>query len=249
MVRKWIFLMCLTILMPLHGYEFSPDIMQGMYWQSFPIKMQVVVPTDDGGLLLNLVRECEREWERDLGVDIWDIREATANDQNTIFWEDNFGVATGYNPAQTLALTVRHQQGGFFTKVQIILNGSLSILKQNWSNLLKKTLLHEMGHTIGLDHSTEPAIMQAYIGTYGQLEDDDIQGGNAVIDKQRHYQAIGYISPLAAEDQQMISCGTISFDSGGGSGGGPSSYILSLVMGLLPLLLMSSQGRKLFPTA
>ena len=233
----WIVGILLLASLHLQAYVFTNDITQGAYWPTFPIQMQVVVPTNDGGLLWSLVKECEQEWEDALGSDIWDIRQAGPGDQNTIYWEDNFGQVTGYNPNQTLALTLRYQQGGLMSQVKILLNGSSSLLRQNWSNLLKKTLLHEMGHTIGLDHSTEPAIMQAYIGQYGELENDDITGGNAVVDEQRHRQAIGYISPLSAKDQKMVSCATISFTN---SDGGPLSlsFLFSLILGGLPLFLL-----------
>jgi hypothetical protein len=193
--------------------------------------MQVVVPTNDGGQLWSLVKECEAEWENSLGIDIWDIRQAQDGDKNTIYWEDNFGQVTGYNPNQTLALTLRYQQAGLFSQVKIILNGSISMLRQNWSGLLKKTLLHEMGHTFGLDHSTAPAIMQAYIGQYGELESDDIQGGGAVIDEQQHRQAVGYISPLSADDKKMVSCATVNFDHHSG-GPGIFSFLFSLLLGV-----------------
>lgn len=249
-MKQWIVIFFLSSLFSLHAYEFAADVKQGAYWQSFPLKMQIVIPMNDGGQLFQIVKECENEWENALGVDIWDISQAGPNDQNTIYWEDDFGNVTGYNPSQTLALTLRYQQGGLFSKVQIIINGSLQILRQNWSSMLKKTILHEMGHTIGLDHSTAPAIMQAYVGNFSHLEDDDIQGANAVIDQQRSRQATGYISPLSAEDaQKIMSCGTLSLtDDSSNNGQGPISlsFLFSLLMGILPLVVISKRGGKFF---
>ncbi len=240
-MKKWIFLLMLLFGQISYGYQIASDVKQGMFWPSFPLAMQVVVPADDGGELLRLVQECAQEWEDSLGLNIWDIREARSGDKNTIYWENNFGQVTGYNPQQTLAVTFRYQQSGIFTRVQILLNGEIAVLRQNWNGLLRKTILHELGHTFGLDHSQLPAIMQAYIGNYAHIQDDDVQGANEVIDIQQQRQENGALFNLEDQQQKIVNCATVDLTSGN-DGGGPLSFILSLLLG--PLLLVLAKRKN-----
>lgn len=250
-MTKWILFLVLLFSRSSFAYNFASDVQQGMFWSSFPLTMQVVVPTDDGGLLMKLVKESEQEWEDSLGLNIWDIRAAASGDENTIYWENDFGNATGYNPNQTLAVTFRYQQMGIFSKVQIVLNGSMSTLRQNWNSLLKKTILHEMGHTFGLDHSTEPAIMQAYIGAFNGLQADDIAGGNAVIDVQVERQATGAYLALDEQGNQIVACGSITTQTdinNGGSNLASLSFLISLLLGFIPVTFFRRRGQYLTST-
>ena len=88
---------------------------------------------------------------------------------NSIRRSDNFGAETGYDPNSTLAITIRHTQGPYLGKTEIILNGSMQFLRVNTSNILYKTLVHEFVHVLGLDHSSEAAIIQLIVGPVNSI--------------------------------------------------------------------------------
>ncbi|MBT3235992.1 MAG: matrixin family metalloprotease [Bdellovibrionales bacterium] len=229
------------------AYTFTEDFQRGNFWASFPIPLSPFVATGEGQeQLQQILDEVEDEWENALGQEIWDIAPVVILDRlegNTIRWSNDFGAETGYDPQQTLAITVRYSSSGLFTRTEIILNGSLTYLRDNQYQLLKKTILHEMGHTVGLDHSNHQAIMAAYISGVETLQEDDLEGIRAIFDQTGQRQASG-ISPLLKNEKNSLSsnmlgsCGTVTTnnnDGGGssGSGGAAASFILSLLLGLL----------------
>ena len=133
-------------------------------------------------------------------------------------------------------------------RVVIILNGGISQLKQDFGGLLQKTILHEMGHVIGLDHTSEHAIMAASISELSTLQQDDISGANAVVAETLYRQAIGYVAPVAANQSSdknasaLSSCATVDFGDKNGGSGGPKSFFLSLFCGAFLAFL----GRRVF---
>lgn len=204
------------------AYSFTEDFNQGFYWESLPINLEIIVKTEEEGKqLAEIVEKSEQEWEDALGVDIWDIegpRQTENHSSNNIRWSNNFGEETGYDPQMTLAVTVRYRVDAFFDKVMIILNGKNTHLRSNYDKALEKTVLHEMGHTFGLDHSDQIAIMQAELTEISELQKDDIVGGDAVLDETFYRQQTGYVSPLLApktreETLSFGSCGSIEFIS------------------------------------
>jgi hypothetical protein len=244
------------------GYSFTQDFNRGIYWASFPIKMKkFVVDPSDGPLLESLVRECENEWEDAAGMEIWDIEDGFIVDSNVsgnyIRWSNNFAADTGYDPNSTLGVTIRYRVGTHFERTVIILNGELDYLRQNYMSILKKTILHEMGHTFGLDHSDQHAIMQAYLGSVKTLQDDDIRGVNAVIDETLRRQEVGYVSPISGDswsiekgEKTFGSCGSVAFagdDSSGSSSGGNGvvSFLFSVLVGLFLSGILKNSLNKL----
>ncbi len=241
-------------LLPLraNSYVYTNDFKAGHYWQSYPIGMtRFAVDASEGALLEDVTRSAEDAWESVVGKNIWDLAPvvlSTSYTGNSIRWSNNFGAETGYDPNRTLAVTIRYAQGTYLQKAVIILNGSMPQLRQNWGGVLTKTVLHEMGHVIGLDHTSEHAIMAAYISELSTLQQDDIAGANAVINETLYRQATGYVAPVSTSENQssstlLSSCGTI--DSGeGGSGGGPLSFAFSLSLGVLAALVIKRVKRS-----
>lgn len=236
------------------GFRFTSDFERGFYWGALPVRMDVVAANaSDGNQLASLVSQAVNAWESSTGSEIWDLVSGWSGSSrtgNSIRWSFNFAAETGYDPTVTLAVTIRYATGTYFSKTEIILNGQNASLRNNSNNILWKTILHEMGHTIGLDHSDQMAIMAPYVGSLNSLQYDDIQGMNSLVDSTRNRQATGYVSPVVASREenaaQFAACGSIGGLSGGSSSGGPGGqFNISLLAGLIIFLIRTN--RKKFP--
>jgi hypothetical protein len=226
-------ILCLLISTPAWGYKFTTDFLNGFYWHTLPINISV--QENDPTLkskLEYLSKSAIQEWERNTGLNLWDS--SSTSTVNIIRWSTNFAAETKMDPASVLAVAVRYTDGPYFAKTEIIINGNHMYNQQN--NYLLTTITHELGHTMGLDHSdVADAIMAPSLQLNSSgVRQDDIQGMDGAITETVHRQETNYISPLAYQKDQKqaspLSCGTVAVTS---SGAGAYSGILSLATGIL----------------
>ena len=245
-------LMVILLFAKAQAFTATQDFTKGYYWPSFPIQMnKFITNPSDGVLLENLTNQAVQDWESVTGKNLWNftnVQSVASFSGNYIRWSDNFGAETGYDPNKTLAITIRYNQGTYFQQTVIILNGNLTYLRQNWANALKITILHEIGHTLGLDHTSAAAIMAPNLSSISTLQPDDIEGVNAVVDETIRRQSTGYVSPYSTNSNQKNSlipaCGTVEdVGNGGGPQNGVGNFIGSLFIGFLAIAVAKKRTR------
>lgn len=209
-----------------------------------------IIQDDETYYLETLTKAAEEEWESRVGREIWDIEDgvdaSTQWEGNFIRWSYNFAAETGFDPQNTLAVTIRYSEGTYITRTEIILNGELDYLRQNWSRTLEKTLLHELGHTVGLGHSEEEAIMGASLSSVNYLQQDDEEGMSVLVDQTLDRQANGYVSPFAEdEESSALACGSVDLNNDNNGSNAMGSLIIGVFLSLL--LLSHRSNRQFFP--
>jgi hypothetical protein len=243
MKKLFIFMMMILMWSEARAYRLTEDFNNGFYWASLPVQFMVM---DTNPTRLQLIKqltvEAVSEWENALEDalinQLWNVSSqqgSPSSNRNIIRWSTRFGAETGLSESTTLAVAIRYTSGPYVARAEIIINGNHPI--NSFPEQLKTVLVHELGHTLGLDHSdVRDAVMApSLVLDYQGLHWDDEEGMTYTVTETKRRQAIGYISPLAAKSEESsgsaLSCGTVDISGGGGDGGG--SPMLSLGLGLL----------------
>lgn len=227
------FILCLLLTTPAWGYKLTQDFVNGFYWQRLPINITVVEsdPTIKSKLEY-LSRMAVQDWESSSGLNLWDT--ANVNTSNIIRWSKNFAAETNMDPASVLAVAIRYTNGPYFAKTEIIINGNHIYNQQN--NYLLTTITHELGHTMGIDHSDfGDAVMAPSLQLNSSgVRQDDVRAVDDAVSQTVHRQETGYVSPLAYESEEEssspLSCGTVAVSTTAAS---PLNGLLSLGAGIL----------------
>ena len=231
---KWLTLFSLTL--PAWGYNLTQDFVNGFYWQSLPISITVVDDNASRKSLLNtLAQNAVSEWERKSHLSLWDITGSGTN--NIIRWSTNFAAETNMDPTSILAVAIRYTNGPYFARTEIVINGG-HYLNQDRTNL-QTTITHELGHTMGLDHSNDmmavmaPTLQDPYMG----LQDDDLSGISDAHAEMEQRQITKFVSPLAYSKEkassQPLSCGTVGPATASTSANGFISLGLGILIGFV----------------
>jgi hypothetical protein len=227
---KWLILF--TFSLPAWSYNLTQDFTNGFYWATLPLK--VIVQDSDPArksLITSIATTAINEWETKSGLSIWDLTDSGTT--NIIRWSSNFGAETKMDATSVLAVAIRYTNGPYFARTEIIINGN-HFLNQNRENL-RTTITHELGHTMGIDHSNymtavmAPTLQDPYLG----LQPDDLHGMSDAHAQIEERQLTKYVSPLAYEKEssssQGLSCGTVGPATASTSG----NAFLSMGVGIL----------------
>lgn len=234
MFTKWLFLFSITL--PAWGYNLTADFINGFYWAQLPVSFTVV---DDNAsrkaAIQNLAQQAITEWENKTGLSLWDL--TNSGTPNIIRWSTNFAAETRMDPNSVLAVAIRYTNGPYFARSEIIINGG-HWLNQSEANL-RTTITHELGHTMGLDHSGNslavmaPSLQSPYRG----LHSDDLAGMADAHQQTNNRQITRYVSPLAytsqSEESQPLSCGTTGPATAATSTNGAVSLMVGILIGFV----------------
>lgn len=244
-------LLIFVIALPAWGYNLTQDFTNGFYWATLPVNILVSEKDANRKAMLDeLSAAAVNEWQDKTGLSLWNI--TSGGTSNIIRWSTNFAAETRMDPSSVLAVAIRYTNGPYFAKSEIVINGNHDSFNTPWPAINRMnvgtTLVHELGHTMGLDHSNNMmAVMAPTLQyPYNGLHSDDLQGMAEAHAQTEQRQITRYVSPLAysneSESSQPLSCGTVGPATAQAGGSGAVSLGLGVVLGFLRKILRWVKG-------
>lgn len=233
------------------SYSFTQDFLNGFYWASLPVKFIIIEDEPQRkSMLSELTQSAVEQWEAETGLNLWDV--TSSRSSNIIRWSKRFTEETKMDSSTVLAVAVRYTDGPYFAKSEIIINGNHPSFNSSSSSLNKMnigtTLVHELGHTMGLDHSDNMlAVMAPTLQIpYNGLHSDDIDGMKDAHSEIEFRQQTRFISPLAykekVESSGQLTCATTTSVSAQAGNGNMISLGLGMLMSFVRRLILKAKS-------
>jgi hypothetical protein len=226
------------------AYRLSSDFLQGYYWGALPVTLTLVAKNEEEGAdLEETLSLAKAAWESRIGIELWSLDPTifyADRPGNIVRWSHEFASETGEDN-NTLAITIRHRSGTHLVRTEIILNANRPDLYYDTSGILLPTLIHELGHSLGLGHSEVSAAVMYYSLTYAKkIHEDDVAGMEDLVRQTTERIGQNYQSPQIAQESSKesgkspLSCGLMALT--GDVPGPPPGAVMALGMGIILLL-------------
>jgi len=252
----------LTLTSSVSAYTLNTVAESGARWRSFPVSMKLN-PTNSGltdAEVQRVISSAMGKWNTGTAIDMLDVSSvdhsvtsATGMNMdgvNSITFSKSFREdSNGFDPDVTVAVGGQYGDGDTMVDAFIIFNAESVVWSTDKVNNANRSIsygddletiaLHELGHVLGLGHTTvSGAVMNATrtSKTVRELSQDDIEGGQYLANSG----ASGSGNSSSSNASKTAGCGSISNNTGnsGSNIGG-----MGLMM-LLPLSILIFARRK-----
>lgn len=243
------------------------DLARGDFWATLPLRINLQSSSDGAKdeVTRAALLTAMNYWSEATGLQLWKIISSvnpTAVSDIKISWAKNFSQQTGHDDQGTMAVTIRSARPPLIQQAEVILNPNF--LNTETVLALELVLIHELGHTMGLDHATNAdSIMYRSINLsqlsgglrLQELLPDDIEYMRELAslheERQRQNPQVLAAKSTSANGQsterflgmKVNNCGGLGQEiktlnlSASSTVKEPDLFLLSLFLGLLPFLI------------